>query len=370
MTDPFAFLAGDGAMARSVRAHDWAATPLGPIEGWPAALKTSVSLILNSHFPQCIVWGPGLVTIPNDAFLPILGSKPPALGRSFADVWSEAWSALAPMVDRAMTGEATFIENFAMRTTRFGEEEEAFFTFCYSPIRDEEGTVRGMLDTVVETTATVRADRALQVANGELGHRLKNTLAVTQAVTLQSIRRSATLVEAREAVSERLAALGRATDVLTGTAWDAADLGMLAAAALAAQGDGRYSLEGPPVQLASAQAISLSLAFHELATNATKYGALSADTGQVAVKWALAADPNRSGTRLHLQWTETGGPEVSPPTRQGFGSVLIERTLRSSFKGNAVLEYRPQGLVFTLDAPWIDASPTDGPSAPAPGNRP
>ncbi|WP_181814855.1 sensor histidine kinase [Sphingomonas aracearum] len=352
MTDTLAFLSGDGAMARAIRDHDWQRTSLGRIENWSASLRTSVSLILNSHFPQCIVWGPDLVSIPNDAFLPILGSKPPALGRSFADVWAEAWDDLAPIAELAFAGEATFIENYPVRTTRFGEEEEAFFTFCYSPIRDEAGTVVGMLDTVVETTATIRADRELQVANRELGHRLKNTLAVTQAVTLQSIRRAANLTEAREAVSERLAALGRATDVLTGTSWDAADLSMLAGAALAAQGDDRYSLDGPLVQLASAQAISLSLALHELATNATKYGALSNDTGKVSLQWRLEVDPNRPGTRLLIQWTETGGPRVSQPQRQGFGSVLIERTLRSSFKGITVLDFRPEGLVFTLDAPW------------------
>jgi two-component sensor histidine kinase len=346
--DPFAFLRGDGTMAAAIRAHDWAATPLGPIEGWPAALKTSVSLILNSHFPQCIVWREGLATLPNDAFLPILGAKPPALGRSFADVWAEAWTELRPIAERAFAGEATFIENYPVLTTRFGEEEEAFFTFCYSPIRNTAGQVVGLLDTVVETTATVRAERQLQVANRELGHRLKNTLAVTQAVTLQSIRRAGTLVEAREAVSERLAALGRATDVLTGTAWDAADLSLLATAALAAQGDGRFSLEGPPVVLPSAQAISLSLALHELATNATKHGALSAPGGVVRLSWRL----DHPAGLLRIRWTETGGPAIAaPPARRGFGSRVMEGTIRDQLGGEVHRDWTPAGLDCALEVP-------------------
>jgi hypothetical protein len=116
-------------------------------------------MVLGSKFPACIVWGPGLVTIYNDAFRPILGTKREALGRPFNEVWSEVWSAIGPIAERAFAGEATFVEDFPLALERHGHPEEASFTFCYSPIRDEAGGVAGFLDTVVETTGKVLAER-------------------------------------------------------------------------------------------------------------------------------------------------------------------------------------------------------------------
>ena len=153
------FLTGGGAMGALIRTHDWAVTPLGPIEGWPQSLRSAVGTVLASHFPGCIVWGPSLVTIYNDAFRPILGAKPEALGRPFSEIWSEAWETIGPIAERAFAGEATFIEDFPLTVERNGYPEEASFTFCYSPIRDEAGRVAGFLDTVVETTGKVLAER-------------------------------------------------------------------------------------------------------------------------------------------------------------------------------------------------------------------
>jgi signal transduction histidine kinase/CheY-like chemotaxis protein len=155
------FLEGDGVMPRAIRAYDWAATPLGPIDDWPDVLKTTVALTLGSQFPQAIIWGEGLTTLYNDAFIPILGGKRDALGRAFSDVWSEAWDALAPIAEAAFAGRATYIEDFPLSVRRGDLPEQAYFTFCYSPIRDEEGVIVGMLDTVTETTATVTANRRL-----------------------------------------------------------------------------------------------------------------------------------------------------------------------------------------------------------------
>ncbi len=158
-TRPVDWLREEGPMAGRIRAHDWSATPLGPIESWPHALRTAVGMVLGSGFPSCIVWGPHLVTIYNDAFRPILGTKPEALGRPFSEVWSEAWQALDPIAKDAFAGKATFIEDFPLTIERSGFPEQAFFTFCYSPIRDEHGNVAGMLDTVIETTGKVLVER-------------------------------------------------------------------------------------------------------------------------------------------------------------------------------------------------------------------
>ena len=164
------FPRSEGAMGQRVRDFDWAATSLGPLAVWPGELRQAVETMLSSMFPQCLVWGPGLVTIYNDGFRLILGDKPEALGRSIADVWSEVWSSIQPIVARAFAGHATFIEDFPLVVNRHGFDEQAYFTFCYSPVRDVHGTVMGMLDTVVETTGKVDALKRLSALAASLEH--------------------------------------------------------------------------------------------------------------------------------------------------------------------------------------------------------
>src|SRR5690606_456202 len=137
---------------------------------------TALSMMLLSSFPKAIAWGRELIVFHNDAFEPILGEKAPAIGRRFCDVWAEVWPELRPMVEKAFAGEATFIENFKLTLDRHGYPEEAYFTFCYSPIRAENGEVGGMMDTVIETTGTVRAQQQLAVTNAELSHRMRNVV--------------------------------------------------------------------------------------------------------------------------------------------------------------------------------------------------
>ncbi len=167
------WLQSSSEMAERVRQHDWAGTPLGPLEQWPDVLKTTVALCFASSFPQAIVWGPQLITLYNDAFTPILGNKPYALGRPFSEVWSEAWAEISPICDAAFQGHATYIENFPLVIERGQAQEQAYFTFCYSPIRDPQGAAVGMLDTVTETTATVFLTRRLAVLDA-IGHAVVN----------------------------------------------------------------------------------------------------------------------------------------------------------------------------------------------------
>lgn len=118
--------------------------------------------------PQAVLWGPTLITLHNDAFTEILGQKPLALGVPFSEVWQEAWADIGIMAARAMAGEAVFIQNFPLVIDRNGSPERAYFTFCYSPIRDHDGKVVGMLDIVTETTENVVANQRLNFLN-ELG---------------------------------------------------------------------------------------------------------------------------------------------------------------------------------------------------------
>jgi len=140
---------------------DWSRTPLGARDTWSSSLRIAANLVMASKFPSCLVWGPELTMIYNEAFVPILGDKHNANGLSFRDVWREAWDDIGPIVEHAFAGEATYIDDFRLNIERHGKREEAYFTFCYSPIFDESGTVVGMLDTVVETTGKVKAEHRL-----------------------------------------------------------------------------------------------------------------------------------------------------------------------------------------------------------------
>lgn len=148
-----------GGMSEAVRQFDWSKTPLGPLYRWPSSLRIAVDLMLASRFPGCLVWGSEMVTLYNDAFVPILGTKPSPLGRGFDQIWSDVWSEVGPLVFRVMNGEAVFIENFPLVTSRNGTQEQVYFTFSYSPVRDEHGRVVGFLDTVLETTSSVESER-------------------------------------------------------------------------------------------------------------------------------------------------------------------------------------------------------------------
>ncbi|MFR0717527.1 response regulator [Enterobacterales bacterium BD_CKDN230030183-1A_HGKHYDSX7] len=177
------WLDGGGEMADRIRDHDWAATPLGPLEQWPDVLKTTVALCLGSHFPQAVMWGPELLTLHNDAFTPILGKKPLALGRPFSEIWQEAWSEIGGIADRALGGEAVFIQDFPLTIDRNGGPELAYFTFCYSPIRDQDGNVLGMIDTVTETTASVLANQRLSFLDN-LGRAVANAIDPDQIMAI------------------------------------------------------------------------------------------------------------------------------------------------------------------------------------------
>jgi PAS domain S-box-containing protein len=476
---PLDFLAGGGLMSEKIRAYDWSATSLGPLESWPQSLKIAAAMILGSKFPACIVWGPSLTTIYNDAFRPILGAKAEALGRPFDDVWSEAWDTLAPIARRALAGESTFIEHFPLVVERNGYPEEAYFTFSYSPIRDETGTIVGFLDTVIETTTEVNTRAAIhesearfhnladnipvmiwvtepngscsylsrswyeftgqtpetglgagwleavhpedrpgarstfhaalaarkafqleyrllrrdgeyrwaidaatprfgndgsflghvgsvldiderkrwedhqQLLINELNHRVKNTLTIVQAIANQSFKGERSDPETRMTFEGRLFALAKAHDVLTRENWESADLHEIIAEVITPytqQSGNRFTIDGPHLRLAPSMAVSLAMAIHELATNAAKYGALSVASGRVTIRWMVE---HADTERLVLRWEEKGGPPVSPPTRKGFGTRLIERSLAQELSGDVQLRYESSGLVCIVNAPMF-----------------
>lgn len=335
-------------MADAIGAYDWSTTPLGAIRDWPPALKTAVGMMVNSHFPKCIFWGPEFITIYNDAYKPMLGDKPEALGRPFAEVWSEIWKDVGPIAEKALAGEATYIEDFPVVTDRFGYPEEAWFTFCYSPIRDDAGRVVGIIDTAIETTGKIMAERNARLLNAELAHRMKNTMAMIAAVAGQTFRSATTLEEAQSVFSGRLAALGDAHSILTQSSWSGAPLRAVIEGALRPHREtlDDIAIQGPPLELSAEQALTVALAMNELATNSLKYGALSREGGKVTISWSIGAPG--STEPFQLSWTEQGGPPVSPPSRKGFGTRLIERVMAENFRGKVSLGYDPAGFSYVL----------------------
>ena len=173
--------------------------------------------------------------------------------------------------------------------------------------------------------------------------------ATIQAIAAQSFNGLRSLDQAQEAFSSRIVALAEAHDLLTRENWEGAELHDVTARVAALHGGTpRFELSGPSVRLSPKSALSLSMALHELATNAMKYGALSVPNGRIRIAWELAPDPGAA--RLDLTWTEHDGPSVAPPTSRGFGSRLIERGLAAELAGSAKIDFQPAGVVCRIRA--------------------
>lgn len=216
----------------------------------------------------------------------------------------------------------------------------------------------GVAITLTDVTQRKSADARQRLLLNELNHRVKNSLATVQAIAAQSLRGPGVPAEARERFTARLMALARANDVLVQEAWTGASLASLAAEMARPHGGGeRIAISGPEAHLAPQTATAMALGLHELATNAAKYGALSAPEGRVSLTWTV--DGEAKARRLTLTWRETGGPPADSPGPPGFGSRLMERGLASEMKAEVKLAYEPGGLVFRLTAP-LSESITEG----------
>lgn len=324
-------------------------------------------MVLSSKQPMCFWWGPDLLKFYNDAYIPILGLRHgQALGRPFPQVWADVWDDVLPFVRSALSGQATWMEDMPLIMTRNGYEEQTYWTFSYSPLYGDNGAIEGLLNIVTETTKLVAGrealqasykevqehlvrqeahDRELRLLNAELAHRMKNTLGMVQSIVSQSIRSAESLEDAASVVLARIHALSKAQDLLTGVSIAAAELAIIAENAIDPyrMDADRFRFSGPNVLISARQALGLSLALHELATNATKYGALSVPEGSVSIQWSLDDDH-----QFCLRWIETGGPLVRAPTRRGFGSKLTERAVADLFHGTAEIVFDPTGVVFSL----------------------
>ncbi|MCR5875057.1 PAS domain-containing protein [Phenylobacterium sp. J426] len=214
------------------------------------------------------------------------------------------------------------------------------------PRFDAQGVFQGYVGMSMDITEARRAEERQALLINELNHRVKNTLATVQSLARQTLRDGLVTREARERFTERLLALSTAHNVLTRRNWESAELAEIAEEAVRPWTP-RIALAGPAVQVAPNVALAVSMALHELATNAVKYGALSAPAGRVDVGWRLGDEAG-----IALTWTETGGPPVVAPAGvRGFGSRLLTQGLAGELGAPAELDYRPEGLVCRLHAP-------------------
>ena len=214
-----------------------------------------------------------------------------------------------------------------------------------SPLKDGDGRIVGASKIARDITERKRAQEQQKLLVSEMKHRIKNSLATIQAIATQTLNQHA---EERDVFIARLHALGNAHDLLTSETWQAASLQAIVTQALKPfqeQHHERIAVEGPAsVWLDSTKSVVVSMVVHELATNATKYGALSNGSGRVSVAWKQRSQPNQ----VNLVWQESGGPEVSPPKQKGFGSHLIERAFGGQL-GTAKLVFKPEGLCCLIE---------------------
>jgi two-component system CheB/CheR fusion protein len=221
------------------------------------------------------------------------------------------------------------------------------------PYRTLDDKIEGVVATFVDVTerqeAEARWEQRQELLLSELSHRVKNILAVVQAIATQTLRGSGASAEAQAALGSRLGAIAKSHDLLVANEWNGAELTDIARGQLSghmAGGPLRIRIEGPSVHLPSDAATPFALLLNELATNAAKYGALSNADGRINITWEVIERDR--GRRLKLMWSEEGGPPVMPPQQEGFGSHLIEQGLPEA---RVQREFRRTGLVCTIELP-------------------
>ncbi len=230
-----------------------------------------------------------------------------------------------------------------------------WFLSRFRPYRTVDDRIEGVVCTFVDITESVKTAKTLKsneehlrLLLSELSHRVKNTLAVVQAMARLSFTDAVPKDKALEAFTNRLAALSAAHDLLVKSDWHGAPLRALAEKQLApyASADGRITVEGPNIFLPPDLATPLGLIMHELAANALKYGALSSEAGTLKLDWGFKGDG--AEPEFQFRWQEAGGPAVHPPSKQGFGSYLIQNGLPEA---KVALDFDSKGLLYTVHLP-------------------
>ncbi|GEO14149.1 HWE histidine kinase domain-containing protein [Microvirga aerophila] len=302
-----------------------------------------------------VVRGPDhILDMANDAYRHLVGQERPLLGlpvrdalpevrdQGFLDLLDQVYRTGQPHIGRA--------HRILLARDPNGPPEERFLDFIMQPITDGNGRVTGIFSESIDVTDHKRSLDHQELLIHELNHRVKNTLATVQSIAYQSLKRAQSVDHARHSLESRLMALSRVHDLLTQESWESADLRTVAHQAVSpfdGTGTSRFTLSGPEIRLPPRQVLPLSMTFHELLTNAVKYGALSAPGGRVSLSW----DRDKDRRMLVLTWREQDGPAVQPPTERGFGTRLIQRGLAQELDGSVDMSFEPSGVICTIRIP-------------------
>lgn len=325
--------------------------PLGEAQRAVAAVREQRRLreMLNA-IPAAIYTtdAAGRITFYNDAAATLWGQRP-ALGSSlWCGSWKLYWPDGTPMAhdecpmaialkeDRPVRGMEAICER--------PDGTRVPFAAHPTPLRDESGQTVGAVNMLTDIGERKRAEEQQSLMVRELHHRVKNTLATVQAIMGSTARASSTIEDFTGAMIGRIGALAK-THLLLSDESRTTTVRRILRNELDAFDDGsgeRIKLDGPDVELPTQLAVSLGMAIHELTTNAAKHGALSVFGGTVHVIWTLVIEAKRR--TLNIDWTESGGPVVAPPTRLGFGTRLLEFVLPGQIQALSTVEYLPQGI--------------------------
>lgn len=296
-----------------------------------------------------VLSGPDHVfTFANDAYVRLVGGRdvvgktveialPEISGQGFVDMLDHVYS-----TGETCGGEGTRV----VLQTRDGELQERFLDFSYDAVRDLEGQVTGVFVQGMDRTEAVRTLRHQRFLLDELNHRVKNTLATVQSIARQTLRTAPDLKIANEDLEGRIIALSKAHNLLSRTAWDSTTMADLVDHEFAHVDRSRLAASGPGVLLNPKASIAIVMVLHELSTNAAKYGTLSVDAGRLDLAWHVESDGD-----LVIDWHETGGTRVQPPSKSGFGSRMIKAVMHGELNGSVSSSYETDGLVCRLVVP-------------------
>lgn len=303
----------------------------------------------------------GRITYYNDAAVALWGHRP-ALGTSeWCGSWKLYWPDGTPLAHADCPMAIALKEDRAVRGVEAVAERpdgtRVPFIPYPTPLHDEQGRLVGAVNMLVDMSDRKRAEEQQALLVRELHHRVKNTLATVQAIMGSTARTATSIEQFKEAMIGRIGSLAKTHLLLSeeGATVALADILHSELDPFDDGSEGRIRLEGPRVEVNSRLAVSLGMAIHELTTNAAKYGALSVYGGKVDVSWAVVIEATRH--TLELDWVESGGPPVAPPTRQGFGSRLLEFVLPGQMQAQSRIDYRPEGVHVHCSLPLPAGQP-------------
>lgn len=235
----------------------------------------------------------------------------------------------------------------SLEETLTGTDGPQIYLSTKAPLTAQDGTVIGLFGISMNITERKNAEKMRQILINELDHRLNNTLALVQAMARQTFKNVAIDEMVWDAFEGRLKSMAKAHSLLARQSWVGADISDVVADGLMAHGGDKadcFAISGPSAWIDAQTALSLAMVFHELGTNAVKYGALSVPQGKVAISWTIGQ--NGEANKLDLTWKESGGPAVSAPTHVGFGSKLVQLAFGHGGTDGAKVDYQPDGIEF------------------------